>query len=553
MGIRVSQPAYIPIAAALSTTPAWQALQSALHHLKIAKPRIAHYFTEHPDRFEKFSLSAAGIFLDYSKNQISEEIRTLLIQLAEQAGMQQAIAAMFNGEIINNSEQRAALHVSLRSPHKVTACEHAVHATLNQMETFVQQLSSGERQGFDGKPITDVVNIGIGGSDLGPAMSYQALAPFHAQNLRCHFVSNVDPAHLASTLQTLNPATTLFVIASKTFTTLETSLNAQAARAWLINAGCLEQNLARHFAAVTTNTARAVAFGIAPANIFPMWNWVGGRYSLWSAIGLPIALGVGMENFRAMLRGAHAMDEHFHNAPLAHNMPVLMALLSLWYCNFLGAESQAILPYAQNLHLFPAFLQQLDMESLGKQARKDGTALDITSGSIVWGSAGTNGQHSFHQLLHQGTHLIPTDFIAVVESATDNGDQQQHLLANCFAQSQALMDGKTLESATIELRMQGLSEQEVATLAPHKVIPGNRPSNTLLLKKLTPESLGALIALYEHKVYAQSVLLQINAFDQWGVQLGKDLSVNVYKALTAAEQCTAFDASTNALINLARV
>jgi len=553
MGIRVSQPAYIPIADALSTTPAWQALQSALHHLKIAKPRIANYFSQHPDRFEKFSLSAAGILLDYSKNQISEEIRTLLIQLAEQAGMQQAIAAMFNGELINNSEQRAALHVSLRSPYKVTACEQAVHATLNQMETFVQQLSSGERQGFDGKPIKDVINIGIGGSDLGPAMSYQALAPFHVEHLRCHFVSNVDPAHLASTLQTLNPATTLFVIASKTFTTLETNLNAQAARAWLISAGCVEQNLARHFAAVTTNTELAVAFGIAPANIFPMWNWVGGRYSLWSAIGLPIALGVGMENFRALLRGAHAMDEHFHNAPLAHNMPVLMALLSLWYCNFLGAESQAILPYAQNLHLFPAFLQQLDMESLGKQARKDGTSLDITSGSIVWGSAGTNGQHSFHQLLHQGTHLIPTDFIAVVESATDNGQQHQHLLANCFAQSQALMDGKTLESATIELRMQGLSEQEVATLAPHKVIPGNRPSNTLLLKKLTPESLGALIALYEHKVYAQSVLLQINAFDQWGVQLGKDLSVNVYKALTAVEQCTAFDASTNALINLARI
>jgi glucose-6-phosphate isomerase len=535
--------------ASLPKSEAWQALISAMQQIKHSQQHIADYFRNDPERFNRFSLCAAGILLDYSKNQLTEEILRLLLNLADQAGMEREIASMFDGNIVNNTEQRPALHVALRSQKQETPYEKEVHVTLNKMEAFVQQVQSGSWKGHTGKPITDVVNIGIGGSDLGPAMVYQALSAEHLMQIKCHFVSNVDPVHLEQTLKNLFPATTLFVIASKTFTTMETSLNAKAARAWILEAGALDADLSRHFVAVSANVEKAVAFGIDPHNIFPMWNWVGGRYSLWSAIGLPVALGIGMPGFRALLQGANAMDAHFRSAPLAQNMPVLMALLNLWYFNFWQTESQAILPYAQNLHLFPAFLQQLDMESLGKQVRKDGQVLDTCSGGIVWGSAGTNGQHSFHQLLHQGTHLIPADFIAIAKSASTNVDQQEQLLANCFAQSQALMHGKPLAQAMAELLAQGLTQAEAAALAPHKVIPGNRPSNTLLLEKLTPESLGALIALYEHKVYAQSVLLQINAFDQWGVELGKVLSTDIYKAITANGACTVFDASTNALIN----
>lgn len=534
---------------ALPKSEAWLALNSAAQQIKHSQSHIADYFRNDPERFNRFSLSAAGILLDYSKNQLTEEILKLLLNLAEKAGMQRQIARMFDGEMVNNTEQRPALHVALRSQKQETSYDHEVHATLNKMEAFVQQVQRGRWTGFTDKPIKDVVNIGIGGSDLGPAMVYQALSAEHLPQIKCHFVSNVDPAHLEQTLKLLSPGTTLFVIASKTFTTMETSLNAKAARAWIIRAGANDADLARHFVAVSADVEKAVAFGIDPNNVFPMWNWVGGRYSLWSAIGLPVALGIGMPGFRALLKGANAMDEHFRSAPLAQNMPVLMALLNLWYFNFWRAESQAILPYAQNLHLFAAFLQQLDMESLGKQVRKDGQRLDTCSGGIVWGSAGTNGQHSFHQLLHQGTHLIPADFIAIAKSESTNVEQQEQLLANCFAQSQALMNGKSFAQATAELLSQGLTETEAATLAPHKVIPGNRPSNTLLLAKLTPESLGALTALYEHKVYAQSVLLQINAFDQWGVELGKILSTDIYKAITANASCTTFDASTNALIN----
>ncbi|MES2624147.1 MAG: glucose-6-phosphate isomerase [Pseudomonadota bacterium] len=534
---------------ALPNSDAWQALNAACQRIKQTQPHIAGYFENDSNRFDRFSLSAAGILLDYSKNQLTEEILTLLLKLAERAGMQPAIASMFDGEIINNTEQRPALHVALRSQKQDTDFEKEAHAALNKMEAFVQQVQSGTWKGYTGHVITDVVNIGIGGSDLGPAMVYQALSAEHLAHIKCHFVSNVDPVHLEQTLKNLQPAHTLFVIASKTFTTMETSLNSQAARAWILAAGASDADLSRHFVAVSANIEKAAAFGIDPQNIFPMWNWVGGRYSLWSAIGLPVALGIGMANFRALLKGASMMDEHFRTAPLAQNLPVVMALLNLWYFNFWQAESQAILPYAQNLHLFPSFLQQLDMESLGKQVRKDGQTLITCSGGIVWGSAGTNGQHSFHQLLHQGTHLIPADFIAIADSVSENREQHEQLLANCFAQSQALMNGKSLAQAKVELLKQGLSDADAAALAPHKVIPGNRPSNTLLLAKLNPESLGALTALYEHKVYAQSVLLQINAFDQWGVELGKVLSTDIYKAVTAKTTCTSFDASTNALIN----
>jgi len=530
----------------------WQTLADAYWHGALGQLDIREEFALDPGRFQQFSVEAAGILLDYSKHLLTTPIRTQLLALAERAGMAQAIEAMFSGALVNNTEQRAALHVALRSPQVHTPEEREVHATLERIEDFVHEVVSGHWKGYDGRPITDVVNIGIGGSDLGPAMVYQALAPYQLTHIRCHFVSNVDPLHLEQTLQRLDAASTLFVIASKTFSTLETSLNAHAARRWVLASGVTEQALAQHFVAVSANVEKAAAFGIDPANIFPLWNWVGGRYSLWSAIGLPVALGLGMANFRALLAGAHAMDAHFRSAPLAENMPVLMALLALWYHNFWEAESAVVLPYVQNLHLFPAFLQQLDMESLGKQVGRDGSPLGSGSGGIVWGSAGTNGQHSFHQLLHQGTHLIPADFIAVVESTSSNREQQAHLLANCFAQSQALMDGKTLEQATAELLAQGLDAEQAAALAPHKVVPGNRPSSTLLLQQLTPATLGALTALYEHKVFAQSVLLGINAFDQWGVELGKVLGKGTYDALTAAEDCTAFDGSTNALINRAR-
>ncbi|MDR0781642.1 MAG: glucose-6-phosphate isomerase [Pseudomonadales bacterium] len=537
------------LAVPLTHHPLWSALQTQALQFEEDGLTIAALFRADPARAERFSASAAGLFMDYSKHLLTPDILEHLLQLAEAAQLPAAIAAMFNGERINNTENRPALHVALRNGRADSAEERQVQDTLARMERFVAAVQGGEWRGHDGRAIRNVVNLGIGGSDLGPAMAYAALGAFHHDALRCHFVSNVDPLHLETTLATLEPSTTLFVIASKTFTTLETLLNAQAARQWLLQGGVPEAQLWRHGAAVSANVAKAVAFGIAPENVFPLWDGVGGRYSLWSAIGLPLALGTSMAHFRALHAGAHALDEHFRNAPLPRNLPVLLALLALWYGNFWGAQTQVVLPYAQPLLLFPAFLQQLDMESLGKQVRKDGAYLDTQSGAIVWGSAGTNGQHSFHQLLHQGTHLIPADFIAVAQSSSANHDMHRQLLANCFAQSQALMHGKTLEQAEVELLQQGLSPEQARALAPHKMIAGNRPSTTLVLDALTPQSLGALVALYEHKVFAQSVLLGINAFDQWGVELGKALSTGIHAALSAPEPSTHFDASTNALIN----
>lgn len=534
----------------IERSSAWQALQK--HQQQLSNTSISELFVQDPARFEKFTLQAPDLFFDYSKHLVTIETQTLLLELAEQAGMQEAIAAMFAGELINNTEQRPALHVALRSPHINTPEEKQVHATLARIDGFVAKIHNGEWTGFSGKAITDVVNIGIGGSDLGPAMVYAALSPFHAEQLRCHFVSNVDPAHLQQTLAALSPETTLFVIASKTFTTLETLQNAQAARRWLQAAVPFEQALAQHFVAVSSNIEKATAFGVAEENIFPMWDWVGGRYSLWSAIGLPIAVGTSMQCFRELLGGAHAMDEHFKSSPLETNMPVLMAMLSIWYLIFFEAESQVVLPYVQNLHLFPAFLQQLDMESLGKSVAKNGDKVEGDSGGIIWGSAGTNGQHSFHQLLHQGTHLIPADFIASATSTTGETEQHQHLLANCFAQSHALMQGKSLAEVQAELAALGYEDNAIASLAPHKVIAGNKPSSTIMMQALTPAALGALTAAYEHKVYAQSIILGVNAFDQWGVELGKQLSTQLFQAISTDETCNKFDASTNGLINFCK-
>ena len=534
----------------IETSSAWQALEK--HQQQISQSRISDLFADAPERFESFSMQAPELFFDYSKHLINSDTIGHLLNLAKQTGLSAAISAMFEGKEINNTEKRPALHVALRSPNKKTPEEKAVHATLARIESFVTHVQSGAWTGYSGKPISDVINIGIGGSDLGPAMVYEALTPFHSSKLRCHFVSNVDPCHLQQTLSNLNPETSLFVIASKTFTTLETLQNAQAAKKWLQTSLVSDKDLAKHFVAVSSNIDKATAFGIDENNIFPIWDWVGGRYSLWSAIGLPIALGTSMQCFRDLLNGAHMMDEHFKNSSLQSNMPVLMALLNIWYLNFFGTETQAILPYIQNLHLFPAFLQQLDMESLGKSVTQEGASLNVNSGGLIWGSAGTNGQHSFHQLLHQGTHMVPADFISCTSSPTDKTEQHQHLLANCFAQSQALMQGKSLQAVQDELSAQGYSEADIAALAPHKVISGNKPSSTIMMKALTPSAFGALIAAYEHKVYVQSVILGINAFDQWGVELGKVLSKELFQAINSDEICDKFDASTNGLIKYAK-
>jgi len=536
---------------ALTDSPEWQAL--AQHQAALSKRPLITLFRDNPERFAQFSLNTDGLLLDFSKNHIDIQAIDLFDNLTHKVGLSDAIEAMFSGDAINNTEQRPALHIALRSPEDQSKYGQLVHQTLTRMAAFVDAVTRWQWQGFNGDPITDVVNIGIGGSDLGPAMVYSALSDFHLDGIRCHFVSNVDPVHLEETLEALDPATTLFIIASKTFTTMETMLNAQSAKRWLLgaldNTGDHNAALAKQFVAVSANGEKAGEFGIPAENIFPMWDWVGGRYSLWSAIGLPVALGIGMDNFRALLAGAHGMDNHFRSMPATQNIPVMMALLDCWYQNFFATESRVVLPYSQQLHLFPAFLQQLDMESLGKSVTKGGAPVDADTGGIVWGSAGTNGQHSFHQLLHQGTHLIPADFIAITETSSNNKEQHQQLLANCFAQSQALMEGKSLEAATAELLNQGMNEAQAAKLAPHKVIPGNRPSTTLVLDKLMPQSLGSLIACYEHKVFARSVILGINAFDQWGVELGKVLSTGIYDELVNDGLTSKFDGSTNALIN----
>ncbi len=536
-------------APALSTRYAcWPQLQA--ERMRHGTQTLEQLFAQHADRVNTCSISAAGLHLDYARNFIDADTLNALTMLAEEAGMPQAIHALLAGDKVNHTENRPALHTALRAKHPIIAAD-AVQAAFAQMEQLVRKIHSGEWRGYSNESITDVVNIGIGGSDLGPQMATHALKPFHTNHVRVHFVSNVDPSCLQDLLAHLNPARTLFIVASKSFTTLETLQNAKAARHWLQQfapGDATENNAtARHFVAVSSAVKKAEAFGINADNILPMWDWVGGRYSLWSAIGLPIALAVGMENFHALRAGACAMDEHFSSAPLAQNMPALMGLLGFWYNHFWQASSHVVLPYEHYLRFFPDYLQQLDMESNGKCVNRAGQTLPYSSGPVIWGSVGTNGQHSFHQLLHQGTHFIPADFILSFSThQQDCAEQHRHLLANGLAQSQALMCGKSLETVAIELREQGLSEEEVSFLAPHKVIPGNRPSNVISMEQLNPATLGALIALYEHKVYVQSVLWDINPFDQWGVELGKQLSGPIFAALCGDTEHK--DPATQALI-----
>jgi glucose-6-phosphate isomerase len=531
----------------------WKAL--AAHRRKLAKVHLRELFQDEPNRFQRYSLRLDRLLLDYSKNLVTDDTLALLFKLAGEARLEDAIRAMFNGEKINFTERRAVLHTALRNRSKRPVfidgqnVMPAVRSVLGQMRDFTEGVREAKWRGYTGKAIRDVVNIGIGGSDLGPAMACQALKPYGKRGLAAHFVSNVDPTHLAETLRPLNPETTLFIVASKTFTTQETMVNARAAREWLLAKAKKQEAVAKHFVAVSTNAAEVEKFGIERQNMFVFWDWVGGRYSLWSAIGLPIALYVGMDNFEAMLDGAHAMDEHFRSAPLERNMPAILALVGLWYNNFWEAQTHAVLPYDQYLARFPAYLQQLDMESNGKRVDLDGKEVDYSTGPVLWGEPGTNGQHAFYQLIHQGKKLVPADFLVAAQSHNPIGDQHEMLLANCFAQAEALMRGKTKKEARRELKAAGLDEATIQSLLPHKVFPGNRPSNTLLYPSLTPRMLGMLIALYEHKVFVQGAIWRINSFDQWGVELGKQLANGILPELKAQEEVGSHDASTNGLIN----
>ena len=536
----------------VTTLPAWQALQQ--HRAEMAGFSMREAFAADSRRFQRFSLDNCGLLLDYSKNLIDERGLELLIQLADQAGLHQSIAALYNGERVNASEGRAALHTALRSPIGRRLLLDGndiipeVHRVLNQVTELVSRIHSGLWRGYSEKPIKEVVNIGIGGSFLGPQLVSEALRPFTQRGVRCHYLANIDGSEFRELTARLNPETTLFIVSSKSFGTLETLKNTLAARDWYLAMGGPEEQLHRHFIAVTSNRKAAIEFGIGEENIFPMWDWVGGRYSLWSAIGLPIALAIGVSNFKELLAGAYAMDQHFTQAPLAENMPVLMALLGIWYTNFWDAQSHAILPYDHYLRNFTKHLQQLDMESNGKSVRQDGSALDIATGPIIWGGVGCNGQHAYHQLLHQGRLLVPADFIVPVNSYNPLSDHHQWLFANCLSQAQALMQGKTREEAEAELRAKGMAEADVQRLVPHKVIPGNRPSNILVMNRIAPFELGALVALYEHKVFVQSAIWGINAFDQWGVELGKEMGKEVYQRLTGQLDGSASDASTQGLI-----
>jgi len=535
----------------VTTLPEWHALEA--HRRALGAPDLRALFAADPQRAARLSLDAAGIHADFSKHLITDETLALLLALAEAVDLPGWIGRMFRGDAINNTEGRAVLHVALRNrggrPIAVDGSDvmPGVEQVLGQMGRFATRVRNGEWLGYTGRRITDVVNIGIGGSNLGPLMVCEALRYYQNPELRVHFVSNVDGTHIAETLKGLDPATTLFIVASKTFTTQETLTNAQTARRWCVDALGDNAAIARHFVAVSTARAQVEAFGIDPANMFGFWDWVGGRYSLWSAIGLPIAVAVGMERFLELLAGAHAMDEHFRTAPLARNLPALLALLGVWYRNFHGAATHAVLPYDQYLKYLPAYLQQADMESNGKGVTRDGEPVGCDTGPVVWGEPGTDGQHAFYQLIHQGTQLIPVDFIAPLHSHNPIGDHHAKLLANCLAQAEALMRGKTAAEARAELEASGADAATVQRLLPHKVFPGNRPSTTLLVDRLTPERLGALIALYEHRIFVQGVIWGVNSYDQWGVELGKQLAGTILRELEGGASAP-HDASTADLV-----
>lgn len=539
--------------ASLTQSVAWKALET--HHRSILNKKMRDMFSEDPQRFEKFSLQFNDILLDYSKNRITEKTLPLLIALANQACLKAWIGRMFHGEKVNSTESRAVLHVALRNrSNRAILLEGknimtGVNKVLARMRTFSELIRNKRWAGYTGKPVTDIVNIGIGGSDLGPLMVTETLKPYGKRGLRVYFVSNVDGTHIVETLKPLKPETTLFIIASKTFTTQETLTNANTAKQWLLKASGDETSVAKHFAAISTNTEEVIKFGIDPGNMFEFWDWVGGRYSLWSAIGLSIALYIGMDRFEELLTGAHDMDQHFFKAPFEKNMPVLLGLLGVWYNNFFGAQTYAILPYDQYLHRFPAYFQQGDMESNGKSVNRNGEKVDYSTGPVIWGEPGTNGQHAFYQLIHQGTKLIPADFIAPIETHNPVGEHHKILLSNFFAQTEALMKGKTESEARAELEASGVAGEKLEKLLPHKVFTGNIPSNSILLKKLTPYTLGSLIALYEHKIFVQGVIWNINSYDQWGVELGKQLAKAILPELDSDGKTTSHDSSTNGLIN----
>ncbi|MCB6184500.1 glucose-6-phosphate isomerase [Leeia sp. TBRC 13508] len=532
---------------------AWQALEK--HQRSTAQWQMRDLFSTDPERFNRFSIEAACILLDFSKNRINRETIALLSDLALAAGLPLEMEKMRQGVPINVSENRAVLHVALREqgdyPYQVNGepILPGIRKVLRQMRRFVDHVLTGAWTGFTDKKITDVVNIGIGGSDLGPRMAVEALQPYANTGVKCHFLSNIDPEHIHQVLAGLNPETTLFIVVSKSFSTLETQLNAVAARKWLVDALGDESAVAKHFVGVTTNKAAATAFGIQVDNLFEMWDWVGGRYSVWSAVGLILAFAIGMDEFEAFLAGGASMDQHFFSAPIDQNMPIIMALIGIWYNTFYKAHTHAVMPYVQGLQRLPAHLQQLDMESNGKRAGKQGEPILFDTGPVIWGDVGVNVQHAFFQLLHQGTRLVPCDFIATVNPHFEVNAHQANLLANCLAQSEALMKGKTTSEAQREMLKAGLSEQQIEALLPHKVFPGNQPSNTLLLRKLDPKTLGALLALYEHKVFVQGVIWGINSFDQWGVEYGKQLALDILPLLSSEKEKTnAHDPSTMGLI-----
>ena len=536
-----------------TSTKAWRELEKLYEETK--ETHLRDWFAADPERFTKFSREQGGdLLLDFSKNRIDERIFASLLKLAEEMDLKGATEAMFTGEKINRTEDRAVLHTALRNRSNTPIYTDGkdvmpeINAVLKQMEDFCNRVHSGEWKGYTGKKITDIVNIGIGGSDLGPVMVTEALRHYKLPDIETHFVSNVDGTHIAETLKRLNPETTLFLIASKTFTTQETMSNAHSARNWFLETANDEAAVEKHFVAMSTNAEKVKAFGIHPDNMFPFWDWVGGRYSLWSAIGLSIALTIGYDRFVELLEGAHEMDEHFRHTPYADNLPVIMALLGIWYDNFYGADSLAILPYDQYLHRFSAYLQQGDMESNGKSASRRNEKVSWQTGPIIWGEPGTNGQHAFYQLIHQGTKLIPCDFIVPAQSLNPIGEHHPILLSNFFAQTEALAFGKTREQVEQEFIADGKSLDEVADLIPHKVFEGNRPTNSILLQKVTPHSLGKLIALYEQKIFVQGVIWNIYSFDQWGVELGKQLASKILPELENDKEVTSHDTSTNGLI-----
>ncbi|MFT6854598.1 MAG: glucose-6-phosphate isomerase [Cyclobacteriaceae bacterium] len=533
-------------------TKSWEQLTN--HFSSIKETHLAQLFADDKDRFNKFSLRFEDILFDYSKNRITEETLNLFERLLQEIDLNDAIEKMFNGTAINKTEKRAVLHVALRNRSNTKFIVDGkdvmpeVNNVLKKMKLFTSKLHNGELKGYTGKPINTIVNIGIGGSDLGPYMVTEALKPYTKENIKTYYVSNVDGSHIYTTLNQVDPETTLFIIASKTFTTQETMTNAQSAKTWFLKYG-EELDVAKHFIAISTNKESVEAFGIDSDNMFEFWDWVGGRYSLWSSIGMSIACTIGYENFEELLDGAHAMDNHFKDAPVKENIPILLAILGIWYNNFFGAETQAILPYDQYMHRFAAYFQQGDMESNGKSVARNGETIDYQTGPVIWGEPGTNGQHAFYQLIHQGTKIIPCDFLAPAKSQNPIGDHHEKLLANFFAQTEALMNGKTKEKVIAELESTDISKEELEELAPFKVFEGNKPTNSILFKILTPRTLGSLIAMYEHKIFVQGIVWNVFSFDQWGVELGKQLAKEILPKLSGEEHITDHDTSTNGLIN----